>query len=51
MEQSEIPEDEWMANFQAKRAALVEEHNMPDARDSLKDGLKAWLRTDLFKQR
>jgi hypothetical protein len=44
MEQSKIPEDEWMA----KRAALAEEHNTPCA---LKDGLKAWLRTDLFKQR
>jgi hypothetical protein len=47
MEQSKIPEDEWMA----KRAALGEEHNTPGARDALKDGLKAWLRTDLFKQR
>jgi hypothetical protein len=48
MEQSKIPEDEWMA----KHAALAEEHNTPGARDSLKDGLKAqaWLRTDLFKQ-
>ena len=47
MEQSRIPEDEWMA----KRAALAEEHNTPGARDSLKGGLKAWLQTDLFKQR
>ena len=47
MEQSRIPEDEWMT----KRAALAEEHNTPGARDSLKDGLKAWLQTDLFKQR
>jgi hypothetical protein len=47
MEQSRIPEDEWMA----KRAALAEEHNTPGACDSLKDGLKAWLQTDLFKQR
>jgi hypothetical protein len=37
----------------AERAALAEEHNTPGARDSLKpeDGLKALLRTDLFKQR
>ena len=47
MEQSKFPEDEWMA----KRAALAEEHNTPGARDSLKDGLKAWLQTDLFKKR
>ena len=46
MEQSRIPEDEWMT----KRAALAEEHNTPCARDPLKDGLKAWLQTDLFKQ-
>ena len=47
MEQSRIPEDESMA----KRSALAEEHNTPGARDSLKDGLKAWLQTDLFKKR
>ena len=47
MERAKIPDDEWMT----KRDSLAEEHNTPGARDSLKDGFKAWLQSDLFKQR
>ncbi len=51
MEQAEIPEDEWIT----KRAALAEDHNRvlnrPNARNSMKNGLKSWLLTDPFKQR
>jgi hypothetical protein len=47
MDKADIPEDEWMP----KRAALAEEHRTPSARDSLREGLKAWMQTDLCKQR
>ena len=47
MEMAKIPDDEWMG----KRAALAEEHAMPGARDSLVAGFKAWLQSDLFKER
>jgi hypothetical protein len=47
LDKANIPEDEWMA----KRAALAAEHDLPGAREQFKDGFKAWLQTDMFKQR
>ena len=47
MDKADIPEDEWMS----KRATLAAEHNLPGAREQLTEGFKAWLQTDLFKQR
>ena len=47
MDKADIPDDEWMS----KRAALAEEHQMPGAHDSLREGFKSWLQSDLFKQR
>ncbi len=43
MDMANIPEDEWTA----KRV----EHNLPGAREQLTEGFKAWLQTDMFKQR
>mmetsp|Transcript_54890 Transcript_54890/g.114865 ORF Transcript_54890/g.114865 Transcript_54890/m.114865 type:complete len:141 (-) Transcript_54890:119-541(-) len=47
MDKANIPEDEWTA----KRVALAAEHNLPGAREQLTEGFKAWLQTDMFKQR
>ena len=47
MEKAGIAQDEWMS----KRADLAEEHKTPGARESLKEGLKHWLTTDLYKER
>ncbi len=46
IEQSKFSEGKWIT----KRVDLSEEHNAPGVRDSLEDGLKAWLQSDLFKQ-
>ncbi len=45
MERADIPEDEW----KAKLYALAAEHNLPNAREQLTEGFKAWLQTDMFK--
>ncbi len=42
---ADIPEDEW----KAKRDALAAEHNIPNAREQLTEGFRAWLQTDRFK--
>ena len=47
MDKAGIAQDEWMS----KRADLAEEHKTPGARESLKEGLKHWLTTDLYKER
>ncbi len=46
MDKARIAQDEWMS----KRADLTEEHKTPGASELLKEGLKHWLTTDLFKE-
>ena len=45
MGRADISEVEW----KAKRDALAAEHNLPNAREQLTEGFKAWLQTDMFK--
>jgi hypothetical protein len=45
MDRADIPEDAW----KAKCDALAAEHNLPNAREQLTEGFKAWLQTDMFK--
>ena len=47
MDKADIPEDKWTA----KRDALAAEHNLPSARKQLTQGFKAWLQTDMIKNR
>jgi hypothetical protein len=46
MDKAQIGADEWMG----KRADLAEEHKTPDASEQLKQGLKDWISSDLFKE-
>ena len=47
MEMAKIPDDVWMP----KREALADEHKTDGARESLVEGFKTWLQSDLFKSR
>jgi hypothetical protein len=49
MDKARIAQDEWMSKRDDLR--LAEEHKTPGARESLKEGLKHWLTTDLYKER
>jgi hypothetical protein len=46
VDKAKIQEDEW----RSKRDDLEAEHKMPGARESLRDGLKAWLGSNFYTQ-